>query len=849
MSNDNSQGSLLVPNVKPINWLSSQAYPNIDQTTRQISSFGDATSPGRVAWHSSTSTSDGLTTVQWYELVNQSLEPISLPENASTWNSATETANTDIVLEVALPQLSEFLELGGYVAPDQAGNVGNVNSTYYNTPVWFQFPLLDFVSVSVAAIKDSSADGYSFEGTVSWAPNSSEQGGNPEQNNSGTKTWQGSHLSTSNVEIDYQTKMLRLTFDAGSKWNDYYIGTYNGKDFLKSGSKLSTGPTMVSTDYTADVGFSTGFNETHASYTPDSSSEPFKYSPHSTWNTSLHNEANRVGVTYQSRSFEPVIKEGFRSANPDQTLYSTLDGTAWYLLADTTTPATTNNFIADSAASSVVNDIPAETPSSLITIAQTNQIQLSVAGDSKAEAQLARIEADQGGPLGLYFTRLGRNSAGDPQPVTQRVIGSYGQPGMSVSGATATIELEPIQMDFGARVTTQSDASAGKYSVTLDGMTISSPAAVISLGGAGSDSPVGPYAVAQIPVWLVEKVGYISPEGTVPPEKPWTIPVTLEYPPSQEFPNGLTLNAVLETVNAAPTPPVVVPTSLLEITISDSDSVTFQTSGTQGTQSLSSKEITDIYWSTLETQRPLVTVTDATFDDTAVTTALPTSEWVLWSPSFSSMQEAFSVLMSAYLKLYQGQLEMAGSVVQWYNSQIEAVNNSLNIVNAWGLGSNVHDNETYTYVTTFADRNPQDGSSAGVKVYGESLAAQFDWVAQTLSLYNVQLTNYVSVAWPDDPSKHHDGPIPSGATTYEDKEVPNASTFKRYIWGGANTGSDQFNNFTTAVKNVISNLTNVSQQQTTSFSNLNSQYTQGVTTLTQVLEKLNQSAAGIAAKL
>ncbi|MEE3219692.1 MAG: virulence-associated V antigen, partial [Planctomycetota bacterium] len=69
-----------------------------------------------------------------------------------------------------------------------------------------------------------------------------------------------------------------------------------------------------------------------------------------------------------------------------------------------------------------------------------------------------------------------------------------------------------------------------------------------------------------------------------------------------------------------------------------------------------------------------------------------------------------------------------------------------------------------------------------------------------------------------------------------------------YQWGDVNTGQSTFDNFNTEVKSAISNLTNVSQQQTTVFSNLTSSYSNGVSTLTQMLSKLTSTKQTILQK-
>ncbi|MEY3176317.1 MAG: hypothetical protein RLZZ436_4231 [Planctomycetota bacterium] len=1532
----------LIPAVSKIDWLSNIAFPNIDEASRQITSFGNSGAPGRLAWQASTSAPDGRTTLQWYKIQNDQKVAVDNPY----YNAEGMTR----VLEVSLPQLTEMLELGGYVPTNEVPT--GIDPGYYNVVLWFQSPFDSWTSVYAYYNNNGSLVGGVSVRTIGTIDESVWF-------HDGVKKHM---IDTSNIEIDYERRVLRLTFPpyTQSDWSNFQTNT-----LLNSNKPLAVGPMQAGSGVQKNL---------VATY-----NERKYYQPLDTFGTSdfayfqqgytLQQQetlaeyrrpwANQIGVVYQSRSFEPAIKQGFRAANPDLSLYSTLGGENWYLLSDPQSMVTrsvgwsnwkpgepnnlngtennvvmtsdgtwydlaadqqrsyvlvkpdgsyqlvegnytfsqaiadagnrggylasvtdydsqvllktaaggkdvwinvlraqygvgweafnsatrsydvysnwysgepndydrnednavmkrdghwidlaasskkpyvlakpdgsyhfisgsftfsqavadagqrggfvagvadefsqrsvqsaaggnevwinlsdtakegswvgqapTRNYISDSSAT-VQNGVFSQQNSSLINTTALNQININTPGFYE-KRQMQNIAARQDDGLGLFFTRFEKNEGGDFQPVTQRVIGEYdrGQlnQGMQMRTSGATLNLQTSQLNLGTRVIIPpTENSRGSWLVNLEGMTISAPADVISNGG------VGPYTIGQIPVWLVNKIGYTNAAGSQPPGESWTIPVTLKYPPSIDFPDGLTLNATAKTIHTVPTQPSPIPTTQLEIEFSATDAVTYRTSppavpnlvtrsvgwsnwkpgepnnlnGTEnnvvmtsdgtwydlaadqqrsyvlaktdgsyqyisgnftysqaiedaanrggyvagvtdshsqlqvkteargndvwinvrraeygvgweafnsatrsydhysnwhsaepnnfggiednavmasdgtwidlaasqqrpyvllksngsyqfingsftfsqaeadagrrggfvagvtdelsqrsvqsaaggrevwinlndtadegrwvtqaalpavpslvtgsvgwsnwkpgepnnfngiennvvmngdgtwndmaadqqrsyvlaktdgsyqyisgnftysqaiedaanrggyvagvtdyhsqvqvkteargndvwinvrraeygggwqafniatrsydhfsnwhsaepndfggiednavmasdgtwsdlaadqqrpyvlrkpdgsyqfisgnftfsqaevdagqrggfvagvvdefsqrniqsaaggrevwinlndtadegnwvtqaavrsGTQTRSSREIASSLWAQLGSQRPDITVSDSTFSDAAVNSQQPldTSQWVLWKPSFSNMQEAFSVLMSAYLKLYQNQLQLAGSVVDWYNGQIKALNECLEIVNSWGLSTNTKDSTTYTYVSTFADRTPGGGATD----YGHSIAAQYDSIAQTLALYNIKLSDYVSVAWPDvnktdqtsDPRKNNPDASkePFKFTVYTDDQVPDVYTYKRYIWGGANTGSSMFDNFTTAIKNAISNLTNVSQQQTSAYSNLNSQYTQGVSTLTQVLEKLNQASSGVVAKL
>ena len=203
---------------------------------------------------------------------------------------------------------------------------------------------------------------------------------------------------------------------------------------------------------------------------------------------------------------------------------------------------------------------------------------------------------------------------------------------------------------------------------------------------------------------------------------------------------------------------------------------------------------------------------------------MSSNEWLLWTPTFDSLSEAFAVLMSGYLQLFQTQLELSSSVVDWYNGQIESLNDALSVVTSWGLESEVRedDNDQIDLMSPMIDYRPNNEST--VQNFSDPwLKAQKNSVTWVLNQFNIDLNAYLRTIY--------------------------FETDNSFIWGEQGTGNSTYNNFNTEVKSAISNLQNAAQQQTTVFSDLTSSYSNGVSTLTQMLSKLTSAKQNILQKM
>jgi hypothetical protein len=373
----------------------------------------------------------------------------------------------------------------------------------------------------------------------------------------------------------------------------------------------------------------------------------------------------------------------------------------------------------------------------------------------------------------------------------------------AVPPTTATIRLKPDQLDYGKRETTV-DTNTAEGTVTLQGLTIYPPSEVQNaMGELGIDAP---YTIGQIPVWLREKLGYVDSDQTVNPSQQWDIAVTLTYD------DGTVATAtagqlVAEKLDDATR---VVPTTTLKL-----EGLAIESSPNNvGLGDLSTKA------------PPRVEITDSIFSHEQITdtAAVPSNEWLLWTPTFDSLSEAFAVLMSGYLQLFQIQLQLSSSVVDWYNGQIESLNDALSVVTSWGLwartdppnSDNDSDIDLYSPSNTLGSDHGHHGE---VNNHDNYLRAQRDSVTWVLNQFNIDLNAYL--------------------TGYDDD---------RYRWGTMNSGSQTFDNFNTEVKSEFSNLQNAAQQKTTVFSDLTSSYSNGVSTLTQMLSKLTSAKQTILQK-
>ncbi|MEO1997883.1 MAG: hypothetical protein ABGZ17_21695, partial [Planctomycetaceae bacterium] len=312
-----------------------------------------------------------------------------------------------------------------------------------------------------------------------------------------------------------------------------------------------------------------------------------------------------------------------------------------------------------------------------------------------------------------------------------------------------------------------------------------------------------PYRIGQIPVWLREKLGYsdenLTPPLTVDGSKDWDIAVTLTYDDGTVA-TATAVQLVAEKLDGATR---VVPTTTLKL---------------EGLAIESSPN--NLQPSDLSAQAPpRVEITDSIFSHEQITNtaAVASNEWLLWTPTFDSLSEAFAVLMSGYLQLFQTQLQLSSSVVDWYNGQIESLNDALSVVTSWGLWAKADppDSKNKSDIDLYSPSN----TIGTVHAHDNYLRAQRDSVTWVLNQFNIDLNAYL--------------------TGYDDD---------RYIWGTTNSGTQTFDNFNTEVKSAISNLQNAAQQQTTVFSDLTSSYSNGVSTLTQLLSKLTSAKQTILQK-
>ena len=224
--------------------------------------------------------------------------------------------------------------------------------------------------------------------------------------------------------------------------------------------------------------------------------------------------ANRIGVVYQSKSYEKQITTSFRAVNPDASLYTTLGSpnetdSVWFLL-DRPSDGNFTNSVTESAADPNGPDdgtiYPA--PSQLLTVQDKNQIRLDLSSSTQSESsrkQLGQIANSQTSASGLTFSIFEKDVSSNVRSTSYRadINDTHG----SSSPTTATITLEPNQLDYGKRVVTV-DTGTQAGTVTLQGLTIFEPSAVQNaLGELGIDAS---YTIGQIPVWLREKLGYID---------------------------------------------------------------------------------------------------------------------------------------------------------------------------------------------------------------------------------------------------------------------------------------------------------------------------------------------------
>jgi len=859
-----------LPQSTPIDWLSKAAYPALNQQTRQIEGFYPD-SVGRLPWSVNSITSDGTVGLQWLNAAD--MTPITEPRVLGTLADSPVSSDKDyrdltltkpIYLEVDLPRLTENLELGRYVAPE---NASGIDETYYNTPIFFQHQYMDWKNVRVIANPPNTLnpDGTPkpWSGYVSW--NSGLLGGAvaTDTMNSGQPTVSANPrnfqylpnagIEANAIELDYKTKKLRLRFDANTVFSNY-TSTYDTSNFLLERDYdggdtfeyygwLNSGSRLYAGSYFGPDGVPTGWNNS-SSNTPDQwragtvprydwtdiQPTPFGTGPRTElnwYNRHVNPEiANRVGVVYQSKNYDEQVTQTFRAVNPDYSLYTTLGSandtdSVWFLLAQPSEDTRVNSVeesLADSNGPD--NEIIYPAPSQLLTVKDKNQITLNLTTQSVgSRSQLGQIANSKTSASGLTFSVFEKDVSSNVKPTSYRA--DIDDTNGVASPETATIKLESMQLDYGKRAVVAN--TDGTHTVTLQGLTISEPSAVQNvMAELGIDSS---YQIAQIPVWLREKLGYSDSDQTVKPSQKWDIAVTLTYDDgtvaqgtanADPDPANPVVALVAENLNGPSSYPVV-PTTLLNLT-----GLTV-TSGSASVAELSQKG------------QPRVEITDSIFSQDQVTQseAVPSNEWLLWTPTFNSMSEAFAILMSGYLQLFQTQLQLSSSVVDWYNGQIESLNDALSVVTSWGVGSLVgddinddrEDSDTLLYspAQTSSSNNPPGALDVDGNRY---LRAQRDSVTWVLNQFNIDLNLYLQL---------NDG-------------KNNGNLGGTYQWGDVNTGQSTFDNFNTEVKSAISNLTNVSQQQTTVFSNLTSSYSNGVSTLTQMLSKLTSTKQTILQK-